>query len=160
MRCDKHGVTRCMLCTMKAKETQAPPQLDPVADKQALEAIERNKSVQDGAPVEVDYGAWVSDPANIEIGPAVEAQVNKAMAPLTQDDPLIRTAPRGTHLAGNPIVDAAAAYTSAQTEVENVIKEVEDLRGELRDREHWLEEKKADRDTKKLTLQALVGGVV
>ena len=156
-RCEKHGVTRCMLCRVKEPRLEGlTPQAE--VDTQAAEAAAR---IADTSPVEVDFGdveaSWnVENP--ISVAAHAEAVTNRAMVPIVHPEPMAPIAPRGTHLAGNPIVDAAAAYTSAQESVDTAVANVAELESELASAKARLEEVRADRDMKKQVLQALVGG--
>jgi hypothetical protein len=156
-RCEKHGVTRCMLCNLKnPKPAHAVHQ---EMDKQAQEAAAR---VADTAPVEVDFGSYVAaevatDPAWPEDGTPetrMETQIQRALGKPPAEPPLKIT----THLAGNPIVDAAADYASAQRDVEMALAEINELKSKLERQECYLTEVTSGRDMKKKVLQALVGG--
>jgi hypothetical protein len=152
-----------MLCRVKARTaTTQSLELDP----QAQEAAAR---IADTSPVDVDFGdveaAWNSeagkqaiDSAIIETAPHVEAIVDKLKAGVFSSSPGVLIAPKGTHLAGNPIVDAAAAYTSAQADVDMAAAHLAELESDLSSAKARLEEVRADRDIKKQVLQALVGG--
>ena len=156
-RCGKHGVTRCMLCRVKEPRLEGlTPQAE--VDTQAQEAAVR---LADTSPVEVDFGdveaSWnVENP--ISVAAHAEAVTNRAMVPIVHPEPMAPIAPRGTHLAGNPIVDAAAAYTSAQESVDTAVANVAELESELSSAKARLDEVRSDRDMKKQVLQALVGG--
>ena len=162
-RCEKHGVTRCMLCRVKEPQLEGKtPQAE--VDTQAQEAAAR---LADTSPVEVDFGdveaSWNaantgSDSTAIATAPTVEAITKEMMKAVTAPGPAFRIPPSGTHLAGNPIVDAAAAYTSAQGDVDTAVAHVAELESDLSSAKTRLEEVKADRDLKKQVLQALVGG--
>jgi hypothetical protein len=127
-------------------------------DPQATEAAAR---IADTSPVEVDFGdvesAWNGENP-ISVAAHAEAVVNRAMVPIVHPEPMAPIAPKGTHLAGNPIVDAAASYASAQEKVQTWIAEVMRLEDDLGAAKAQLEEAKGDRDMKKQVLQALVGG--
>ena len=156
-RCEKHGVTRCMLCRVKEPRLEGlTPQAE--VDTQAQEAAVR---LADTSPVEVDFGdvesAWNGENP-ISVAAHAEAVVNRAMVPIVHPEPIAPIAPKGTHLAGNPIVDAAASYASAQEKVQTWIAEVMRLEDDLGAAKAQLEEAKGDRDMKKQVLQALVGG--
>ena len=84
--------------------------------------------------------------------------MNRAMVPIVHPEPMAPIAPKGTHLAGNPIVDAAAAYTSAQERVTQYMSDVDVAKEELAGAQARLTEAISDRDMKKQVLQALVGG--
>jgi hypothetical protein len=153
-RCQPHGVSRCVLCNMKKGPAIAEPV---VLDAQALEA---KKRLEDTTPVLgewTDPSPWDAPVAATLVAPLVEAAVEK-IKDAVFSEPTMLIAPKGTHLAGNPIVDAAAAYTSAQERVDTYIGEVMKIQDELTATKVLLEEAKADRDTKKTVLQALVGG--
>ena len=161
-RCEKHGVTLCMLCRVKNPTiAQTPPaELDP----QAQEAAAR---LADTSPVEVNFGdveaSWNaantgSDSTAIATAPTVEAITKEMMKAVTAPGPAFRIPPSGTHLAGNPIVDAAAAYTSAQERVTQYMSDVDVAKEELAGAQTRLTEAISDRDMKKQVLQALVGG--
>ena len=162
IKCEKHGVRDCMLCRVKNPTiAQTPPaELDP----QAQEAAAR---LADTSPVEVDFGdveaSWNaantgSDSTAIATAPTVEAITKEMMKAVTAPGPAFRIPPSGTHLAGNPIVDAAAAYTSAQESVDTAVANVAELESELASAKARLDEVRSDRDMKKQVLQALVGG--
>jgi hypothetical protein len=163
IKCDKHGVRDCMLCRAKAQTVTAQPvELDP----QAQEAAAR---IADTAVPEVDFGdveaAWNSDAgklaidsAIIETAPHVDATIKQMMTGQFSTEPPSRIAPKGTHLAGNPIVDAAAAYASAQESVANLATQHADLSAEVRQIEEAIRRAQEDLDLKKKVLQSLVGG--
>ncbi|MGB8834073.1 MAG: hypothetical protein WCC95_18125 [Candidatus Sulfotelmatobacter sp.] len=155
-RCEKHGVTRCMLCRVKEPTTVVVPAAE--LDRQAAEAAER---LADTTVPEVDFGdveaAWNGENP-ISVAAHVEAVMNRAMVPIVHPEPMVPIAPRGTHLAGNPIVDAAASYASAQETYTRVWNEILELESDLDNARKRLEEAKGDRDMKKQVLQALVGG--
>ena len=162
-RCEKHGVTRCMLCRVKEPrlEGSTPPA---EVDIQAAEAAAR---IADTSPVEVDFGdveaSWNaantgSDSTTITTAPTVDAITKEMMKAVTAPGPAFRIPPSGTHLAGNPIVDAAAAYTSAQERVTQYMSDVDVAKEELAGAQARLTEAISDRDMKKQVLQALVGG--
>lgn len=155
IKCEKHGVRDCMLCRVK-NPTIAPPSAE--LDPQAAEAAAR---IADTSPVEVNFGdvesAWNGENP-ISVAAHAEAVVNRAMVPIVHPEPMAPIAPKGTHLAGNPIVDAAASYASAQEKVQTWIAEVMRLEDDLGAAKAQLEEAKGDRDMKKQVLQALVGG--
>ena len=155
-RCEKHGVTRCMLCRVKNPTIVPTPSAE--LDTQAAEAAAR---IADTSPVEVDFGdveaSWNGENP-ISVAAHAEAVTNRAMVPIVHPEPMAPIAPKGTHLAGNPIVDAAAAYTSAQGDVDTAVAHVAELESDLSSAKTRLEEVKADRDLKKQVLQALVGG--
>ena len=155
-RCEKHGVTRCMLC--RAKNPTIAPTPSAELDPQAAEAAAR---IADTSPVEVDFGdvesAWNGENP-ISVAAHAEAVTNQAMVPIVHPEPMAPIAPRGTHLAGNPIVDAAAAYTSAQERVTQYMSDVDVAKEELAGAQARLTEAISDRDMKKQVLQALVGG--
>ena len=155
-RCEKHGVTLCMLC--RAKNPTIAPTPSAELDTQAAEAAAR---IADTSPVEVDFGdveaSWNGENP-ISVAAHAEAVTNRAMVPIVHPEPMAPIAPRGTHLAGNPIVDAAAAYTSAQESVDTAVANVAELESELSSAKARLEEVRSDRDMKKQVLQALVGG--
>ena len=155
-RCEKHGVTLCMLCRMKNPTIAPTPSAE--LDPQAAEAAAR---IADTSPVEVDFGdvesAW-NDENPISVAAHAEAVTNRAMVPIVHPEPMAPIAPKGTHLAGNPIVDAAAAYTSAQERVTQYMSDVDVAKEELAGAQARLTEAISDRDMKKQVLQALVGG--
>ena len=161
-RCEKHGVTLCMLCRVKNQTIAPTPSAE--LDPQAAEAAAR---IADTSPVEVNFGdveaSWNaantgSDSAAITTAPTVEAITKEMMKAVTAPGPAFRIPPSGTHLAGNPIVDAAAAYTSAQESVDTAVANVAELESELASAKARLDEVRSDRDMKKQVLQALVGG--
>jgi hypothetical protein len=146
-----------MLCRVKEPRLEGlTPQAE--VDTQAQEAAAR---IADTSPVEVDFGdvesAWNGENL-ISVAARAEAVVNQAMVPIVHPEPMAPIAPKGTHLAGNPIVDAAAAYTSAQANVDMAAAHLAELESDLSSAKTRLEEVKADRDLKKQVLQALVGG--
>jgi hypothetical protein len=161
-RCEKHGVTRCMLCKIKERQ---PAGAAIESDIQAQEAAAR---LADTTVPDVDFGdveaAWNGDnPAQyanqvISVAPHVEAVTKEMMKSVTAPGPGFRIPPAGTHLAGNPIVDAAAAYTSAQADVDMAAAHLAELESDLSSAKARLEEVRGDRDIKKQVLQALVGG--
>ena len=155
-RCEKHGVTRCMLCRVKNPTIAPTPSAE--LDPQAAEAAAR---IADTSPVEVDFGdvesAWNGENP-ISAALHTEAVVNRAMVSIVHPEPMAPIAPKGTHLAGNPIVDAAAAYTSAQERVTQYMSDVDVAKEELAGAQTRLTEAISDRDMKKQVLQALVGG--
>ena len=155
-RCEKHGVTLCMLCRVKNPTIAPTPSAE--LDPQAAEAAAR---IADTSPVEVDFGdvesAWNGENP-ISVAAHVEAVMNRAMVPIVHPEPMAHIAPKGTHLAGNPIVDAAAAYTSAQERVTQYMSDVDVAKEELAGAQTRLTEAISDRDMKKQVLQALVGG--
>jgi hypothetical protein len=156
IKCDKHGVRDCMLCRVKERPQGLTPQAE--VDIQAQEAAAR---LADTSPVDVDFGdveaAWSGNTGISVSGHAVEVAA-RIVPGLTADEPPVRLAPKGTHLAGNPIVDAAAAYTSAQADVDMAAAHLAELESDLSSAKARLEEVRADRDIKKQVLQALVGG--
>lgn len=162
-RCEKHGVTRCMLCRVKEPRLEgSTPQAE--VDIQAAEAAAR---IADTSPVEVNFGdveaSWNaantgSDSTTITTAPTVDAITKEMMKAVTAPGPAFRIPPSGTHLAGNPIVDAAAAYTSAQERVTQYMSDVDVAKEELAGAQARLTEAISDRDMKKQVLQALVGG--
>lgn len=106
----------------------------PVVDKQLQEAIERRKSMQAAAPVDVNFGAV---PAGVKI--VVEPIPD---APLSNEFQPGRAATVQTHVvsetedvfkptSGDPIVVAAAAYSRASTEMKVVEKKLEILKIDL-----------------------------
>jgi len=145
-RCTPHGVRDCMLCRVKNPK---PPVQAPEMDAQQKEAAAR---IADTAPVEVDFGSYVA--GSIDDSEVIEATLGEpsdhAKAAVIRYQEQVRPS--------NPIVDAAAAYTSAQERVDTYIGEVMKIQDELTATKVLLEEAKADRDTKKTVLQALVGG--
>jgi hypothetical protein len=165
-RCERHGVTRCMLCKLKETSAATPPV---ELDAQAAEAAAR---LADTSPVDVDFGdveiAWNSeagkqaiDSAIIETAPHVEELAKGIISGkegLFSPAPPLKVAPKGTHLAGNPIVDAAAAYASAQEKVANFATQHAELSAQVRELEQLIKDAQEDRDLKKQVLQALVGG--
>ena len=156
IKCEKHGVRDCMLCRVKNPTIVPTPSAE--LDPQAQEAAAR---IADTSPVEVDFGdveaSWnVENP--ISVAAHAEAVTNRAMVPIVHPEPMAPIAPKGTHLAGNPIVDAAAAYTSAQERVTQYMSDVDVAKEELAGAQARLTEAISDRDMKKQVLQALVGG--
>ena len=147
-RCEKHGVTRCMLCRVKEPRLEGlTPQAE--VDTQAQEAAAR---LADTSPVEVDFGdveaAWNTPEGHANTEVTVQHHLHPVLHPDPNHPPKI----------SNPIVDAAAAYTSAQEKVQTWITEVMRLEDDLSAAKAQLEEAKGDRDMKKQVLQALVGG--
>ena len=156
IKCEIHGVRDCMLCRAKEPTTVVVPAAE--LDRQAAEAAER---LADTTVPEVDFGdveaSWnVENP--ISVAAHAEAVTNRAMVPIVHPEPMAPIAPKGTHLAGNPIVDAAAAYTSAQERVTQYMSDVDVAKEELAGAQTRLTEAISDRDMKKQVLQALVGG--
>ena len=147
IKCEKHGVRDCMLCRVKNPTIAPTPSAE--LDPQAQEAAAR---IADTSPVEVDFGdveaAWNTPEGHANTEVTVQHHLHPVLRPDSNHPPKI----------GNPIVDAAAAYTSAQEDVDIAVAHVAELESDLSSAKTWLEEVKADRDLKKQVLQALVGG--
>ena len=146
-RCEKHGVTRCMLCRAKEPTTVVVPAAE--LDRQAAEAAER---LADTTVPEVDFGdveaAWNTPEGHANTEVTVQHHLHPVLHPDSNHPPKI----------SKPIVDAAAAYTSAQESVDTAVANVAELESELASAKARLDEVRSDRDMKKQVLQALVGG--
>jgi hypothetical protein len=146
-RCEKHGVTLCMLCRMKNPTIAPTPSAE--LDTQAQEAAAR---LADTSPVEVDFGdveaAWNTPEGHANTEVTVQHHLHPVLRPDSNHPPKI----------SNPIVDAAAAYTSAQERVTQYMSDVDVAKEELAGAQARLTEAISDRDMKKQVLQALVGG--
>ena len=146
-RCEKHGVTLCMLCRVKNPTIAPTPSAE--LDPQAAEAAAR---IADTSPVEVDFGdveaAWNTPEGHANTEVTVQHHLHPVLRPDSNHPPKI----------SNPIVDAAAAYTSAQERVTQYMSDVDVAKEELAGAQTRLTEAISDRDMKKQVLQALVGG--
>ena len=145
IKCEKHGVRDCMLC--RVKEPRNNRRRRP--RNWITQAAEAAARIADTSPVEVNFGdveaSWNaantgSDSITITTAPTVEAITKEMMKAVTAPGPAFRIPPSGTHLAGNPIVDAAAAYTSAQESVDTAVANVAELESELASAKARLEE--------------------
>ena len=146
-RCEKHGVTLCMLCRVKNPTIAPTPSAE--LDPQAAEAAAR---IADTSPVEVDFGdveaAWNTPEGHANTEVTVQHHLHPVLHPDSNHPPKI----------SNPIVDAAASYASAQESVDTAVANVAELESELASAKARLDEVRSDRDMKKQVLQALVGG--
>ena len=147
IKCEKHGVRDCMLCRVKNPTIAPTPSAE--LDPQAQEAAAR---LADTSPVEVDFGdveaAWNTPEGHANTEVTVQHHLHPVLRPDSNHPPKI----------SNPIVDAAAAYTSAQESVDTAVANVAELESELASAKARLDEVRSDRDMKKQVLQALVGG--
>ena len=151
-RCTLHGLLRCAMCSRPA--AHVPPAAQPPAeildgpgasaapvaiDKQAQEAIERNREIAENVNGPIILGPleltqpWAATPI-----PRTQAQTIPVIV-----DP-------------NPVVAAAKEYSDAQTKVLTSIREVDNLRLRLQQAENAYKDAEADREIKKSVLQKLV----
>jgi hypothetical protein len=153
-RCTAHRLLRCGVCASKgfnstsvAPVSAAPPELldgpgvssEPIEiDKQAQEAIERNKEIYN-LPLEENL-TRIYEPALAARPVSVPASVQ---LPRVIDTP-------------NPVVSAAKEYSEAQTNVLTRSREVDTLRLKLQQAENALKDAEGDREIKKAVLQKLV----
>ena len=171
-RCEKHKLMRCAICMRPAASLSPAPlvvnvpagssfspedALDgpqqpnvqtsaPEVDKQALEAIERNKAIG------LAGSTIVTDTVIEESFPWPNP---KTSAGVFHPDPPFQVQPRGT-VESNPIVNAAAIYAEAQKRVEATVRQIANLKLQLENAETMQAEAVADRDVKKSVLQKLV----
>ena len=155
-RCTLHGLLRCAMCSRPA--AHVPPAAQPPAeildgpgasaapvaiDKQAQEAIERNKEIK--AAEEGDF---------VDTSAYEEYERSKKVIQSSEES-VVKQSGRSESIV-NPVVAAAKEYSDAQTKVLTSIREVDNLRLRLQQAENAYKDAEADREIKKSVLQKLV----
>jgi predicted nucleic acid-binding Zn-ribbon protein len=112
-------------------------------DKQAQEAIERNKEIK--AAEEGDF---------VDTSAYEEYERSKKVIQSSEEG-VVKQSGRSESIV-NPVVAAAKEYSDAQTKVLTSIREVDNLRLRLQQAENAYKDAEADREIKKQVLQKLV----
>ena len=169
VRCTKHNLMRCGTCNRPPKVTAPAPAtsvpavgFDPsfnlpeantmvggtvavAPDAQALEAIERNRAIQNNIQQEKSKDYLV--PAVVWDSPAGIKVIDDVVEKAAQELGVARA---------NPIVTAAQEYAQAQVVAQMATRKVETLRLELQQAENAAADAIADRDVKKTVIAKLV----